>query len=312
MRNCNRVFVLCFLVLIICPISIGEEFSKPAPLRLEIKADKDVYGPDEPIYIDIRITNTRKIDLGPGKSHLVDKDDSLYVFIPKKIHVALVGKGKNHFELSAGSISLDDNTKEKLLVGKLEPLEKEDFISIPPGYFYSRKFDIPAEANVRGKLTCSYRNRPYSEIKTGITAWTGTIKSNILNIGSIQENSEKLNDLDAFLRMGFTETETCKDISATFKKIEVGTPVNLFQQMAENGDLNGRICTSIVPSKELCKQARVSYISRVDYESKKQFLFLHDSQTVIGIFYREVTLEKPRTFEQSSGLKQFWLTDRSP
>lgn len=182
MRNYNQMFVVGFIVFLFCSSSVGGELGESDSLRLDIKADKDVYGPDEPIHIDLRITNTRETDLGPGKSHLTGKDDSLYVFIPKKIYVAVVMKDNDHFELSAGSFALDDKTMEKVMTGKLEPLEKWDFVSIPPGYFYGRRFNIPAEANIRGQITCTYSNKFYSGEKDGIAAWRGTIKSNILNI----------------------------------------------------------------------------------------------------------------------------------
>lgn len=182
MRSCNQMLVLCFLVLILCPASIGEELKESVPLRLEIKADKEVYASGEPIHIDLKIMNVGKADLGSGKNHLAEKDGSLYVFLPKRIYVSLILEGKDRYTLGAGSIALDDNTMEKLLAGKFEPLEKEDFISIPPGYFYGRRFDIPAEANVQGKLTCSYSNKLYSGNKAGIAAWRGAIKSNVLNI----------------------------------------------------------------------------------------------------------------------------------
>lgn len=155
--------------------------SKSEPLTLTIKADKDVYGPDDPVHIDIRITNTKETYLGPGKIHLPAKDESLYVSIPKKIYVALVSKGNGHYELSAGSIPLDDETMEKLLIGKLEPLQREDFISIPPGYSYGRRFDMPPQAKVQGKLTCTYRRRYLGE-KADIAAWTGRIESNVVDI----------------------------------------------------------------------------------------------------------------------------------
>ena len=143
-------------------------------------------------------------------------------------------------------------------------------------------------------------------------AWKSTMESNILNIGNIQESSEKLNDLYGFFLKSFTETETCKDISAIFKKIKVGTPVDVFQRTAESRNLKGGICVSIVPSEEICKQAGVSYVSRVDYEFKKQFLFLHDNQTVIRIFYREVTFDKPGNFENLSKFKKFGIEPVGP
>jgi hypothetical protein len=186
MRRYIWVFVVGFLVVLPSLISAETNLTKSEPLRLTIQADKDVYGPDEPIHIEIRITNVKKTYLGPGKFHLTAKDDSSYVLIPKKIYAALMIKDKGHFELSVGSDALDDETMEKILTGKLEPLKREDFISIPPGYFYGRRFDIPplppqAKVKVQGKLRCSYRNI-YPGEKAGITAWTGTIQSNVLDI----------------------------------------------------------------------------------------------------------------------------------
>ncbi len=55
-----------------------------------------------------------------------------------------------------------------------------------------------------------------------------------------------------------------------------------------------------------------SYVSRVDYEFKKQFLFLHDNQTVIRIFYREVTFDKLGNFENLSKFKKFGIEPVGP
>ena len=175
------MFILGFLVIVACLVSAEPDPAKPEPLRLTIEADKDVYGPDDPIHIDITITNTRETYLGPGKIHLPAKDESLYVSIPKKIYVALVLKAKGNHLLGTGSIPLDDETKQKVLIGKLEPLQREDFISIPPGYSYGRRFDIPPQAKVQGKLTCIYRGW-YPGGKADIAAWTGTLQSNVLEI----------------------------------------------------------------------------------------------------------------------------------
>ncbi len=175
------MFILGFLVVVGCLVSAEPDLANPEPLRLTIEADKDVYGPDDPIHIDIRITNTRETYLGPGKIHLPAKDESLYVSIPKKIYVDVWVKHKGNYELGAGSIPLDDETMEKLLIGKLEPLQREDFISIPPGYSYGRRFDIPPQAKVQGKLTCIYRRRYLGE-EADIAAWTGTLQSNVLEI----------------------------------------------------------------------------------------------------------------------------------
>lgn len=189
MQNCISMFVLGFLVVVPCVLSAETNLSKPEPLRLTIEADKDVYGPDDPIHIDIRITNTRETYLGPGKIHLPAKDKSLYVSIPRKIYVAVIVKGKGNYELGAGSVPLDDETMEKVLTGKLEPLQRENFISIPPGYSYGRRFDIPPQAKVQGKLTCTYRSR-YPGEKADIAAWTGTLQSNVLEIRVQSEEEE--------------------------------------------------------------------------------------------------------------------------
>ena len=182
MRNYIIMFVLGFLVVVPCVLSAETNLNKPEPLRLTIKADKDVYGPDESIHIDIRITNTGETYLGPGKSFLAEKKASPDVFIPKDIYVNLVGKGQGHFELSTGSLALDDETMEKVLTGGLEPLQREEFISIPAGHSYGRRVIVPPQAKIRGRLTCTYHNKFYTGEKAGIGAWTERIESNVVDI----------------------------------------------------------------------------------------------------------------------------------
>ncbi len=176
------MFILGFLVVVACLVSAEADPAKPEPLRLTIEADKDVYSPDEPIHIDIRITNIGETYLGPGKSFLPEKKASPDVLIPKDIYVNLVAKGQGHFELGTGSLALDDETMEKVLTGGLEPLQREGFISIPPGHFYGRSVVVPPQAKIRGRLTCTYQNKLYTGKKAGIGAWTGRIESNVVDI----------------------------------------------------------------------------------------------------------------------------------
>ncbi len=176
------MFILGFLVVVACLVSAEADPAKLEPLRLTIEADKDVYGPDEPIHIDIRITNIGETYLGPGKSFLPEKKGSPDVLIPKDIYVSLVFPGEGRFELGTGSLAHDDETLEKVLTGGLEPLQREEFISIPPGHFYGRRVVVPPQAKIRGRLTCTYQNKFYTGEKAGIGAWTGTLQSNVLEI----------------------------------------------------------------------------------------------------------------------------------
>ncbi len=181
MRRYIWVFIVGFLVVLPSLISAEPNLAKPEPLQLTIKADKDIYGSDEPISIEIRITNIGEAYLGVGKDFSPKKKVSPDVLIPKNTYITLMVEAKGSFELGMGSIALDDETMEKVLTGKLEPLEREDFVSIPPGHFYGRKCVIDPQANVRGRITGAYYNK-YPGEKAGITAWTGRLQSNIIDI----------------------------------------------------------------------------------------------------------------------------------